>query len=162
MVNNAGIVPHEALADVTVADWRRTMAINVESVMLMCRSFFPSMAERKYGRVVNLSSDQLGLTLGGFATYMATKAAIIGLTRALANEFGEQGITVNCIAPGLTKTARTEIYGPLFDELAKTQAIKRHEVPEDLVGAMSFLTSDDSSFITGQTLIVDGGLMNAI
>lgn len=162
LVNNAGVVPHEPLADITLANWRRTMAINVESVLLTCRAFFPDMARKGYGRVVNMSTDQLGLTLGGFSTYMASKAAIIGLTRALANEFGAQGITVNCIAPGLTKVPRTEVYGPLFDELAQAQAIKRHELPEDLVGAMSFLTSDDAAFFTGQTMIVDGGLLNAI
>lgn len=163
LVNNAGIVPHEPFDKVTLANWRHTMAVNVESVVLMCQGLFPAMAGNGYGRVVNISTDQLGLTIGNFTSYMASKAAIIGLTRALANEFGDRGITINCIAPGLTKVARTEQFGEaLFDRLSQGQAIRRHETPADLVGAMSFLTSDDAAFYTGQTMIVDGGLLNAI
>jgi NAD(P)-dependent dehydrogenase (short-subunit alcohol dehydrogenase family) len=114
---------------------------------------------------VNISSDTLGLVISGFSHYMASKAAVIGFTRGLANELGPHGITVNVISPGLTRTPGTEkglSDGKVAEEKAQTTAIKRIGVPADLVGAMSFLTSDDAAFITAQTLIVDGGLLRGI
>ncbi len=165
VVNNAGILRNAALADTTPDDWRRTMAVNVDAMFLICRALVPGMAERSYGRVVNIASDMINSIASGFYPYFASKGAVIGFTRALANEFGQHGVVANCIAPGFTRTPRTEEEvgdKPIFDIIAKGQAIKRTAVPEDLVGAMSFLTSDDAGFITGQTLIVNGGTTKAI
>ena len=165
IVNNAGISPRAALEDITLDDWRRTMAVNVESAFLICQALVPTMKAHEYGRIVNISSNTLGLVIEGFAHYMASKGAVVGLTRALASDLGAFGITVNCIAPGLTKTPNTESMfpdGKFFEEVAKVQAIHRPSLPSDLVGAMSFLTSDDCAFFTGQTLVVDGGLLRAM
>jgi NAD(P)-dependent dehydrogenase (short-subunit alcohol dehydrogenase family) len=113
-----------------------------------------------------MASSTLGSVVSGFVHYMASKGGIVGFTRALASELGPDGITVNAISPGLTRTpgtlARTPRAGHAnmeeeFAAIANTQAIKRGEVPDDLVGTLSFLTSDDAAFITGQTLNVDGG-----
>jgi NAD(P)-dependent dehydrogenase (short-subunit alcohol dehydrogenase family) len=165
VVNNAGMVPRGMIQETTLADWRRVMAINVESMFLICRAFLPAMIAQRYGRIVNITSDALGGAISGFSNYMASKGAVVGLTRGLANDVGVHGITVNCIAPGLTRTLRTEaeVSDPrVFDKIAQAQAIKRAAVPEDLVGALSFLTSDDAAFMTGQTLIVNGGLLKAL
>ena len=141
------------------------MATNVESAFLICRALIPSMVEHRYGRIVNITSNTLGLVIEGFSHYMASKGAVVGFTRGLASDVGLYGITVNCIAPGLTRTPTTErIFpdGQAFDQFAQAQALKRPEMPDDLIGAMSFLTSDDAAFMSGQTLIVDGGLLRSM
>jgi NAD(P)-dependent dehydrogenase (short-subunit alcohol dehydrogenase family) len=112
-----------------------------------------------------MASDTFLSNLTGFAHYIASKGGVIGLTRALASEFGEDGVTVNAIAPGLVRTPGTSgrrrrpgaAIGDEFEAAASHQSIKRGLVPEDLVGTLSFLTSDDAAFITGQTLYVNGG-----
>jgi (S)-1-phenylethanol dehydrogenase len=166
LVNCAGIYPLQSFAEITFAEWRRVQAINLDSVFLMCAAFVPGMRARKWGRIVNLASSTLGSVVSGFVHYVASKGGIVGFTRALASELGDDGITVNAISPGLTRSpgtlARTPRLGfaTMEDEFAfaaKMQAIKRPEVPSDLVGAISFLTSDDAAFMTGQTLNVDGG-----
>jgi NAD(P)-dependent dehydrogenase (short-subunit alcohol dehydrogenase family) len=141
------------------------MAVNFESMFMICQALLPAMETNRYGRIVNMASTTVGAVIPGFAHYIASKAAVIGFTRALATEAAIHGITVNCIAPGLTRTPMTEkvfVDGAAFDVLAQMQAIKRTEVPGDLVGGMSFLTSDDSAFITGQTLIIDGGFLRSL
>lgn len=167
IVNNAGVAHRAPLSEVTLADWRHVMAVNVDSMFLINRALVPHMVQRNYGRIVNITSNTLGSTATDFCPYIASKGAVVGFTRALANEVGQYGVTVNCIAPGLTRTARTEEEArhsniPIFEMIAQGQAIKRQAVPEDLVGAMSFLTSDDAAFITGQTLIVDGGFLKTM
>ena len=165
LVNNAGILRHGNLTEVTLDDWRRVMAVNVDAMFLLCRALVPGMAERGWGRVVNLASDMLNSVAIGFYPYFASKGAVVGLTRALANEFGPNGVTANCIAPGFTRTPRTEQEmgeKPIFEVIAQGQAIKRTGMPDDLVGTMSFLTSDDAAFLTGQTLIVNGGMTKAL
>jgi NAD(P)-dependent dehydrogenase (short-subunit alcohol dehydrogenase family) len=166
LVNCAGIFPNQPFGQMTFADWRRVQAINLDSVFLMSAAFAPGMRQRKWGRIVNMASSTLGSVVSGFVHYMASKAGIVGITRALASELGPYGITVNAISPGLTRSpgtlARTPRAGmaSMEDEFALAatmQAIKRPEVPADLVGTVSFLTGDDAAFITGQTLNVDGG-----
>jgi NAD(P)-dependent dehydrogenase (short-subunit alcohol dehydrogenase family) len=166
LVNCAGIFPNQAFETMSFADWRRVQAINLDSVFLMCAAFVPGMRERQWGRIVNMASSTLGSVVSGFAHYMASKAGIVGITRALASELGPHGITVNAISPGLTRSPGTLARRPragmasMEDEYAHAatmQAIKRPEVPADLVGTVSFLTSDDAAFITGQTINVDGG-----
>jgi len=170
LINNAGIYPLMPFEQMTFADWRRVMSVNLDSVFLTCSAFIPGMKQRGWGRVVNMASSTFGTVVTDYAHYIASKGGVIGLTRALASEFGPYGITVNAISPSLTRSPGTLSRAPRFgrasmDEefaaLAKRQAVPRPEVPEDLVGTMSFLTSDDSAFLTGQTLYVDGGIVRA-
>jgi NAD(P)-dependent dehydrogenase (short-subunit alcohol dehydrogenase family) len=166
LINCAGIYPNQAFDAMTFADWRRVQAINVDSVFLMSKAFVPGMRERHWGRIINMASSTLGSVVTGFVHYMASKAACVGITRALASELGPHNITVNAISPGLTRSPGTLARAPrpglasMEDEFALAatmQAIKRPETPADLVGTVSFLTSDDAAFITGQTINVDGG-----
>jgi NAD(P)-dependent dehydrogenase (short-subunit alcohol dehydrogenase family) len=159
LVNNAGVYPLQSFEDITYEDWKRIFAINVDSQFLMAKAFVPGMKRKGWGRIVNLSSATFWLNTQHFVHYVSTKAANIGFTRALAGELGAFGITVNAIAPSVVKTATTDA-SPLaqaFEAIVATQAIKRLEVPEDVTGAVLFLASEDSAFVTGQTLPVDGG-----
>ncbi len=166
VINCAGIFPQKDFAEMTFADWRQVLSINLDGTYLVTAAFVPGMRARKWGRVVNMASSTLGSVVTGFAHYVASKGGIVGFTRAIATDLAPYGITVNAIAPGLTRSPGTEVRAPRpvfktmdeeFEAVAQMQAIKRVEVPEDLVGAVSFLTSDDAAFMTGQTLNVDGG-----
>ena len=162
LVNNAGIAPNIAWEDLDFATWRRVLAVNLDAMFLTCQAFVPSMRAQGFGRIVNISSNTYGLAITGFAHYVASKGGVIGLTRALASDLGEAGITVNAVLPGLTRTEWTEKQwegSTVFDEMAATQAIKRHGLPEDLEAAVSFLATEDARWITGQALVVDGGLV---
>lgn len=145
LVNNAGIYPVQKFDDITFEDWRRVMSINLDSQFLMIKAFWPGMRERRWGRIVNQASDTFALNLTGFSHYISSKGGIIGLTRALASEFGEHGVTVNAIAPGLTRTPGTagrnvKPGGPEnvdeFAIAASHQSIKRGMVPGDLWDAV--------------------------
>jgi NAD(P)-dependent dehydrogenase (short-subunit alcohol dehydrogenase family) len=166
VINCAGIFPQKDFLDMTFADWRQVLAINLDSTFLVTAAFVPGMRARQWGRVVNMASSTLGSVVTGFAHYVASKGGVVGFTRGAATDLAPYGITVNAIAPGLTRSPGTVVRAPRpvfksmdeeFEAVAQMQAIKRVEVPEDLVGAVSFLTSDDSAFMTGQTLHVDGG-----
>jgi NAD(P)-dependent dehydrogenase (short-subunit alcohol dehydrogenase family) len=166
VINCAGIFPQKNFDEMTFADWRQVLSINLDSVFLVTAAFVPGMRARKWGRVISMASSTLGSVVTGFTHYVASKGGIVGFTRGLATDLAPYGITVNAIAPGLTRSPGTLVRAPRpgfksmddeFDAVAQMQAIKRVEVPEDLVGAVSFLTSDDAAFMTGQTLNVDGG-----
>ncbi len=162
LINNAGVSTNVPFDDLDFKEWRRVLSINLDSMFLMCKAFVPGMKQRRYGRIVNVSSNTFGLVIEGFTHYIASKGGVIGFTRALATDLGPFGITVNALAPGLTSTplSRAVFEGSsLFDDTVKQQAIKRVETPEDLAGVVSFLASDAAVFITGQTLVVDGGLV---
>jgi NAD(P)-dependent dehydrogenase (short-subunit alcohol dehydrogenase family) len=166
LVNNAGIYPMQAFDDITFEDWRRVLSVNLDSMFLMTKALTGGMRQRHWGRVINIASDTVNLLVPNLVHYISSKGGVIGFTRSLATEFGEHGVTVNAIAPGLTRTPGTinnKLPGDmtpekLFEMMAHTQSIKRSEVAADLVGAVSFLASDDAAFITGQTLYVNGGL----
>jgi NAD(P)-dependent dehydrogenase (short-subunit alcohol dehydrogenase family) len=161
LVNNVGSYPVISWDDLTLEEFRRVMAINLESAFLMCKACVPSMREAGWGRIVNIASRTFWLPVPDMAAYLASKGAVIGLSRALATELGAHGITVNVVAPGLTRTATMEAStaDAVFQMTANMQVIKRTQEPEDLVGLVSFLASDDAAFMTGQTLMVDGGLI---
>jgi NAD(P)-dependent dehydrogenase (short-subunit alcohol dehydrogenase family) len=158
----AGIYPVAHLSETDWDLWRRVMSVNVDSLFHLSKAFVPGMVERGFGRVIAISSTVFHTGTPRFAAYTASKGAVIGFVRALATEVGEAGVTVNSIAPSLTRTQGT-MAGPQeelgwFDFTRELQAIKRTQEPSDLVGAVSFFASDDAAFITGQTLPVDGGL----
>ncbi len=166
LVNNAGIYPMVPFDQMTFEDWRRVLGVNLDSMFLMTKALTAGMRQRRWGRIINIASDTVNLMVPNLVHYITSKAGVVGFSRSLATEFGEFGVTVNTIAPGLTRTPGTvnqTIPGgmsneELFAHMANTQSIKRSEEPSDLVGAISFLASDDAAFITGQTLYVNGGL----
>jgi NAD(P)-dependent dehydrogenase (short-subunit alcohol dehydrogenase family) len=165
LVHNAGIYPVAMFTDMTFEDWRKVLSVNLDSMFHVCHEFLPGMRERGWGRVLCMASTTFHAGTPGMSHYVASKGGLIGLLRSLAAETGEDGVTINALAPSLVRSKGT-MEGPheemgLFDMLAQAQAIKRTQVPADLVGALSFLASDDAAFITGQTLVVDGGWMRA-
>ena len=161
LVNNVGTYPVTKWDELTLDEFRRVMAVNLESAFLLCKACIPSMRAGNWGRIVNVTSRTFWLPVPDMAAYLASKGGVIGLTRALATELGAHNITVNVVAPGLTRTATMEAStaDAVFAMTANMQVIKRTQEPEDLVGLVSFLASDDAAFMTGQTLMVDGGLI---
>jgi (S)-1-phenylethanol dehydrogenase len=161
LVNNVGTYPVIKWDDLTLDDFRRVMAVNLESAFLLCKACIPAMREQGWGRIVNVASRTFWLPVPDMAAYLASKGGVIGLSRALATELGPHNITVNVVAPGLTRTATMEAStaDAVFQMTANMQVIKRTQEPEDLVGLVSFLASEDARFMTGQTLMVDGGLI---
>jgi 3-oxoacyl-[acyl-carrier protein] reductase/(S)-1-phenylethanol dehydrogenase len=161
LINCVGIFPLVPFEETSLELFEKVVAVNLTGPFLTCKQFLPGMRERGWGRVVNVSSRTFWVTSRDYSAYIAAKAGVIGLTRALATEYGPHGVTANVIAPGLTRTdaARVNASDEFFELLAQRQAIPRVPVPEDLVGVASFLASDDSAFMTGQTFMVDGGLV---
>jgi NAD(P)-dependent dehydrogenase (short-subunit alcohol dehydrogenase family) len=169
LINSAGIYPAQPFDDITFEDWRRVMSVNLDAMFLMTKAFVTGMRQRGWGRIVNVASDTMSLPIPEFVHYIASKGGVIGFTRAIATEFAPHGVTANVIAPGLTRTpgtlARKDWGGTAPDTFFKIAAehnpMRRFGAPDDLVGAMAFLTSDDAAYFTGQTLFVNGGLTRA-
>lgn len=159
IINNAGWFPFLEFEKMTYADWRKVMNINLDGGFLVIKSLLPMLKQSAAGRIINTASGSFFDPPVGQAHYVAAKAGIIGLTRALAVELGDYNITVNAIAPGLTATpiVLQSFPGELIDKLAEHGAIKRRQTADDLVGITVFLASEEASFITGQTISVDGG-----
>ncbi|MBP0590399.1 3-oxoacyl-ACP reductase FabG [Paraburkholderia sp. LEh10] len=158
LVNNAGIYAVQSFEDMQLSDWKRMLAINLDSVFLFSKAFCPWMKERRWGRVVNVASTTFQLSTPTAPHYVASKGGVIGFTRALATHLGPFGITVNAISPGLTRTPATEAFHDRrLADVNAVRAIPRAALPDDLAGALAFLVTDDASFITAQTIAVDGG-----
>ena len=136
------------------------IATNLDSVYLCTHAVYPHMVERGSGRIVSVSSATFFIGYPEMSAYIASKGGIIGFTRALASEAGPHGITVNCVTPGLIETegaAEEDPTGELFDEIVAGQAVKRRGRPSDIAEIIAYLAGPASSFITGQTVNVDGG-----
>ena len=162
LVNNAAIfsvLEMGPFENIDLATWNKVMNVNVTGTFLCCRAFTPIMAGAGYGKIINISSATVFTGRPGYLHYVTSKAAVIGMTRALANEVGPSGIRVNAITPGSTKTEieRATISSAAREHMGASTALRRVQVPEDLVGTVVFLASPASDFITGQTINVDGG-----
>lgn len=158
LVNNAGIYPHIPFEELSFADWRRVLGTNLDGVFLCSRAAYPAMRERRYGRIVNISSATFFIGYPGLSAYVASKGGIIGFTRALASEAGPHGITVNAVAPGLIATERALVEeAEVFNEIVPEQAIERPGRPEDIAACVGYLVRPESSWVTGQTFNIDGG-----
>ncbi len=162
LVNNASlmsVLPRGSWLDIDVARWDRVMEVNLRGIFLCCRAVFAHMRDQGGGKIVNIASGRFWMGGPNRLDYSASKAGVIGLTRSLASEVGQYNICVNAITPGFT-LSDTQVASS--GNYAQTNAppkrlIARHQYPDDLVGAVMFLLSDGSDFITGQTLNVDGG-----
>jgi NAD(P)-dependent dehydrogenase (short-subunit alcohol dehydrogenase family) len=162
LVNCAADFSGGRLEELELATWRRVQAVNVEAPLLLCRALAPGMRERGWGRIVNVVSDTFHRPpAAGMCAYIASKGALIGLTRALAVELGGDGVTVNAVAPGLTRTAPAlrDVPPEQFEAVRRAQAVPRALQPEDYAGPVSFLVSGDAATMTGQTLCPDAGLV---
>lgn len=141
--------------------WRRVQAVNVESALLLTQAFAPGMRDRGFGRVIFIVSNTFWRPPGAhMLAYVASKGALIGMARALAVGLGGEGIAVTAVAPGLTRTPATDVVpAEEFDDVAAHQALARPLTPEDTAAVVAMLAGDDAAALTGQTLMVDGGLV---
>ncbi len=164
LVNNAalfGNLKNTFFADIDTDEWDKVMAVNVRGVFECTRAVFPAMRDQGSGKIVNIASGTLFKGTPYLLHYVTSKGAVVAMTRVLARELGEYKINVNAIAPGLTMSeavARGSNYNAaMISANRDTRALKRNQAPEDLVGALVFLSSSDSDFMTGQTVVIDGG-----
>jgi len=159
LINNAGTNVPQAIDQITDADWDRVMEINLHSIMVLTRALVPQMKARRWGRIIHISSIMGLVSNNGRNAYSATKAALIGMARASALDLGAHGITVNTIAPGpfLTDLPGRLLSAEEKERFAKMTALGRWGDPKELVGPMLLLASDAGSYITGETIVIDGG-----
>jgi NAD(P)-dependent dehydrogenase (short-subunit alcohol dehydrogenase family) len=159
LVQVAGFFPIEPFMEITPDSWRKIIDINLTGTALVAHAMLPLMVGRGWGRIINFGSASIYGGVEGQTHYVAAKAGVVGFSRSLAREVGRDGITVNMIAPGLTVTKAVKDRFPkeILDAQIERRAIKREQTAEDLVGPTFFLASPDADFITGQSIIVDGG-----
>jgi NAD(P)-dependent dehydrogenase (short-subunit alcohol dehydrogenase family) len=164
LVNNAGLYASLAMrpfTEIPAEEWRLVMDVNVLSMFLTCRAIVPLMREQGGGRIVNISSGTPFRGVPFLLHYVTSKGAIVALTRALAKELGRDNVLVNCVAPGFTMSegvrAHPEVVEVLRDVSISARTLQRDQEPEDVVGAVVFLCGPGSGFITGQTIVIDGG-----
>lgn len=163
LVNNAGCadgVGGKRFQEITVEEWDRLMTVNARGPWLMARAVLSGMQAAGSGRIVNIASDAALYGSARLAHYIASKGALIALTRAMAREVGDEGITVNAVAPGLTVgESAAGIPAERHELYRRNRAISRDQRPEDIVGIVAFLHSDEASYLTGQLIVVDGGFV---
>ncbi len=164
LVNNAGLYASLAMRpfeQIPLDEWRQVMDVNVASMFLTCRAVVPLMRERGGGKIVNISSGTPFRGVPFLLHYVTSKGAIVAFTRALAKELGKDSIHVNCVAPGFTMSdgvmANPEVVEKLRDASVAARTLQRDQVPEDVVGAVVFLCGSGAEFVTGQTMVIDGG-----
>ena len=164
LVNNAGLYASLAMRSfeqIPLAEWRQVMDVNVASMFLTCRAIVPLMRANDGGKIVNISSGTPFRGVPFLLHYVTSKGAIVAFTRALAKELGKDSILVNCVAPGFTMSAgvlsHPEVVEQLRDVSVSARTIQRDQTPEDVVGAVVYLSGPASDFVTGQTIVIDGG-----
>lgn len=167
LVNNAALysaLPPTRYTEIDVELWDRVMAVNVRGTFLMAKHVGPHMAERNYGKIINIGSGTMYGGIPKMLHYVTSKGAIMTMTRALSRELGDSGIRVNTLMPGYTLSdtglTNTEHVKEARPRSVQQRALKREEHPEDLLGSLIFLASTESDFITGQVIAVDGGHVN--
>jgi 3-oxoacyl-[acyl-carrier protein] reductase len=163
LVNNAAVfatIKMKPFWELSVAEWDQLMAVNARGVWLASKAVVPQMRQQGSGRIINISSGVIFMGRPHYLHYVASKGAVFAMTRAMARELGDFGITVNCITPGATYTEvpRETVTPEQKEAITRMLCLKRPEAPQDLEGTVVFLASDDAAFITGQTINVDGGL----
>jgi NAD(P)-dependent dehydrogenase (short-subunit alcohol dehydrogenase family) len=164
LVNNAGLyasLEMRAFTEIPLEEWSRVMEVNVASMFLTCRAVVPVMRDQGGGKIVNISSGTPFRGVPFLLHYVTSKGAIVALTRALAKELGKDSIHVNCVAPGFTMSdgvkSNPKVVEALRDVSVASRTLQRDQVPEDVVGAVVFLCTPAADFITGQTMVIDGG-----
>lgn len=162
LINNAALFSTLSLGpltEISASQWRKVLDVNLTGAFLCCREVVPLMAARGYGKIVNISSATVWTGRPGYLHYVTSKAGLIGFTRSLASEVGPQGIRVNAVTPGSTETEveRPTITREAREAMGDLAALRRTQLPADLVGTILFLCAPESDFLTGQTINVDGG-----
>jgi len=164
LVNNAGLyasLEMRPFDQIPLDEWRQVMDVNVASMFLTCRAVVPLMRERGGGRIVNISSGTPFRGVPFLLHYVTSKGAIVAFTRALAKELGKDKVLVNCVAPGFTMSAGVQAHPEVIEKLrdvsVAARTIQRDQVPEDVVGAVVYFCGPGSDFVTGQTIVIDGG-----
>lgn len=160
LVNNAAVfidIERHPFYEITSEEWDRVSAVNIKGPFLCAKAVFPQMRQQRSGKIINISSSTVFSGTPLFLHYVASKAALVGMTRSLAREVGEFGICVNAIAPGLVQHEGQNAPQQFTEFQLKARSIKRLQTPEDLLGVLIYLASSDSDFVTGQTIMIDGG-----
>lgn len=161
LVNNVGSYHEEPFELIDYAEWRKMMAVNLDSLFLTTKAVLPAMKKNGFGRIIALSSDTVWLGTPYLVHYISSKMGVIGFVRSLAGEVGAYGVTVNAVTVGLTATQRPpgeQLVGSILEHLLPQQAVHRADEPEDIAEVVAFLASPESSILTGQTINVDGGI----
>ncbi len=160
LINNAGIAQQKLFTDITEEEWNKIFDVNIKGMFLVTKEFIGDMISKKYGKIINISS-MWGITGGSCEVhYSASKAAVIGFTKALAKEMGPSNICVNCIAPGVIETEmNSHLSNEDLDVLCEETPLERLGKPEEVAKTARFLASDEAEFITGQVINVDGGMV---
>jgi NAD(P)-dependent dehydrogenase (short-subunit alcohol dehydrogenase family) len=164
LVNNAGLyasLEMRSFTEIPLEEWRQVMDVNVASMFLMSRAVVPVMCAGGGGRIVNISSGTPFRGVPFLLHYVTSKGAIVAFTRALAKELGKDGVLVNCVAPGFTMSAGVEAHPEVIEKLrdvsVAARTLQRDQLPEDVVGAVVYFCGPGSDFVTGQTIVIDGG-----
>jgi len=162
LVNNAGMLyglTRESIMGIPLDEWDRVMEVNVKGILLCCKAVFPQMKSQAKGKIINMSSDVFYVGPPNFSHYATSKGAVIALTRCLAAEAAPYNICVNSVAPGVVDTESTASLPELREMIISQTPLRRLAQPEDIAGAVLFFASGESNHVTGQTLIVDGGMI---